>query len=159
MRFHIPTAFRMKLRGTCLAKLYSQSDRWLITLSNGRLGSRVRIGGGLPDPPVLVLETTGRRSGKQRGTPVMYQRHPNGFVVVASNAGHAKHPAWWLNLLGQPSAFVRVDGERIAVRARELHGDARTSAWNEFATMYPGLLDYQRGSARTFPVVLLEPQR
>lgn len=147
----------MKLRGTALAKFYSQADRWLITLSRGRLGSRLRIGEALPDPPVLVLETTGRKSGKLRGTPLMYLRQQNGFAVVASNGGHPKHPAWWLNLSTDPRAFIRVDGKRCAVRARELQGDERARSWEAFCAMYPGLIIYQNDTQRVFPVVLLEP--
>ena len=146
----------MKLRGTALAKLYSQADRWLITLSRGRLGSRLRIAEALPDPPVLVLETTGRKTGKLRGTPLMYLQQSNGFVVVASNGGHSKHPAWWLNLSAEPRAFIRVGGKRLGVRARELDGGERARVWDAFCAMYPGLTTYQSDTERAFPVVLLE---
>jgi len=155
MRFHIPTSVRKKLRGSWLAKLYSQSDRWMITLSRGRIGSRLRIGGDRPDPPVLVLETIGRQSGKRRATPVMYTERPNGYVVIASNAGHSQHPAWWLNLQKTAQASVLVHGRRIPVLAHELTGDERSAAWRAFLDMYPGLADYQRDTERAFPVVCL----
>jgi deazaflavin-dependent oxidoreductase (nitroreductase family) len=155
MRFHIPTSIRKKLRGSWLAKLYSQSDRWLITLSRGRIGSRLRIAGDRPDPPVLVLETIGRQSGKRRATPVMYLEREDGYVVIASNAGHSQHPAWWLNLQKTAQASVLVNGARVSVVAHELAGAERSAAWTDFLDMYPGLSDYQRDTERAFPVVCL----
>jgi deazaflavin-dependent oxidoreductase (nitroreductase family) len=155
MRFHIPTSVRKKLRGSWLAKLYSQSDRWMITLSRGRFGSRLRLGGDLPDAPVLVVETTGRTSGKRRATPIMYLERADGYVVIASNAGHSQHPAWWLNLQKTPQADVLVGGQRVPVVAHELAGEERRAAWSAFLAMYPGLSDYQRDTERVFPVVCL----
>jgi deazaflavin-dependent oxidoreductase (nitroreductase family) len=155
MRFYIPTSVRMKLRGSWLAKLYSQCDRWIITLSRGRIGSHLRLGGDRPDPPVLVLETIGRQSGKRRGTPLMYLERADGYVVVASNGGHSQHPAWWLNLQKTPLACALVQGRRAPVVAHELTGEERSTLWTSFVEMYPGLVDYQRDTERVFPVVCL----
>jgi deazaflavin-dependent oxidoreductase (nitroreductase family) len=145
----------MRLRGTLIGKVYSQLDRFLIVASKGRIGTRLRAGGDRPDPPVLVLETIGRKSGKARGTPLIYLTRPGGYVVVASNAGHPQHPAWWLNLRANPHASVFVDGKRSRVTASELSGAERAPLWSAMLELYPPLADYARDTERVMPVVFL----
>src|ERR671916_3439265 len=132
----------------------------------GRLGSRLharlyratggRIGKGWFGAPVIVLETVGRKSGKRRQTPVLGLRDGENLVVVPSNAGMEKVPAWWLNLQASGSADVVVRGSRRRVRPRVAEGAERERLWREFVRMYPQAEDYTGFTTRRFPVVVLE---
>lgn len=107
--------------------------------------------------PVMVLETVGRKSGKRRSNPVLYLRYGDAVVVMASNAGADRAPAWWHNLRESGEATVVIGGERRRVRPRELEGDERDRLWAEFVEMYPQAEDYTRFTDRRFPLVALEP--
>ncbi|MEO6030020.1 MAG: nitroreductase/quinone reductase family protein [Candidatus Binatia bacterium] len=156
MALHVPVAMRMALRGTRLARLYAQAHVALYALTAGRVGSAIRVAHGVR-PPVLLLETTGRRSGAPRTTPLIYLEDGRDLVVIAANAGHPQHPAWWLNLTSDPHATVQIGGERRAVVATEVEGARRAELWRRFELMYDGLAAYQRQATRRFPVVVLAP--
>jgi deazaflavin-dependent oxidoreductase (nitroreductase family) len=146
----------MRLRGTSLAHLYARLHALLYTWTGGRFGGAIRVASG-PRPPVLLLETRGRRTGEWRKTPLIFLRDGDDLVVVAANAGHPDHPAWWLNLAADPHAFVQIVNERRAVVAEEADGAHRDDLWRRFAAMYDGLDHYQRQARRRFPVVVLRP--
>ena len=132
----------------------------------GRLGSHVhsllykasggRLGGHWFGAPVMALETVGRRTGKRRSTAVLCIRDGDDFVVVPSNAGASRVPAWWLNLraAGEGTAVVR--GERIRVRPRVAQGEERDRLWKLFVGRYPQAEDYTRFTDRELPVVVLK---
>lgn len=80
---------------------------------------RRRIGGRLWGGNILLLTVTGRKSGRERTTPLMYERDGDGLIVVASNGGMDWPPAWWLNLHAHPAAVVEIDGERRTTRAEQ----------------------------------------
>lgn len=147
----------MRLRGTALAHLYARLHALLYTWSGGRIGHAIRVWRG-PRPPVLLLETTGRRSGALRTSPLLYLRDGGDLVVVAANAGHPQHPAWWLNLEADPHATVMIGGERRRVVAGVVEGPRRDELWRRFAAMYDGLDAYQAQADRSFPVVALSPR-
>jgi F420H(2)-dependent quinone reductase len=107
--------------------------------------------------PVLVLSTTGRKSGQRRSTPVGYLTYGDTFAVLASNAGNDRSPAWWLNLQADPSAEVLVEGARITVRARRADAVVERELWAEFARRNPGFDEYRKLTERKIPVVLLDP--
>jgi F420H(2)-dependent quinone reductase len=155
---HVPPTVRMRLRGTRLAHLYARLHVLLYTLSGGRLGGAIRVAAG-PRPPVLLLETTGRRSGERRTTPLLYLRDGDDLIVIAANAGHPRHPAWWLILAAAPHATVTVGGARRPVVARVVEGARRDALWRRFGAMYAGLDAYQAQAGRRFPVVALTPDR
>jgi deazaflavin-dependent oxidoreductase (nitroreductase family) len=160
MKPHVPATVRMRLRGTLLARLHAT----LYVVTAGRLGGVLRVARGAR-PPVLLLVTTGRRSGAARRTPLNYLRprlrlrDAEGLVVIAANAGHPEHPAWWLNLAADPHATVQIGSERRAVVATEVDGPRRDTLWQRFVAMYDGLEAYQRQARRRFPVVVLTPTR
>jgi deazaflavin-dependent oxidoreductase (nitroreductase family) len=108
--------------------------------------------------PVLVLTTTGRKSGQQRSTPVGYLKHGDAFAVLASNAGNDRSPAWWLNLRADPSAEVLAERARIPVTARRADAAVESELWGEFARLNPGFDEYRNLTERQIPVVLLEPK-
>jgi deazaflavin-dependent oxidoreductase (nitroreductase family) len=156
MAVHVPPAIRMRLRGTVLARVYARMHAALYTLTAGRVGAAIRVAHGAR-PPVLLLETVGRRSGEPRTSPLIYLPDGADLIVVAANAGHPQHPAWWLNLAADPRATVRIGGARRPVVAREIAEPRRTELWGRFVAMYDGLEVYQRQAERRFPVVALSP--
>ena len=117
-----------------------------------RFGRARRIG----DTPILLLTTTGRKSGRRRTVPVMYVPGEEP-VLVASNGGSPSHPAWYLNLLADPRASVDVEGERREVVARTVTGEERERLWPRAVEVYPAYASYQRRTERELPVVVLEP--
>jgi deazaflavin-dependent oxidoreductase (nitroreductase family) len=108
--------------------------------------------------PILVLTTTGRKSGQRRSTPVGYLRHGDAFAVLASNAGSDHPPAWWLNLQAGPRAEILADRTRYAVTARRANAAEEAALWKEFASKNPGFDEYRNLTERQIPVVMLEPQ-
>jgi F420H(2)-dependent quinone reductase len=127
----------------------------VIRLSGGRIRRSFLFTGGMP---ILVLTTTGRKSGQRRSTPVGYLKHGDAFAVLASNAGSDRSPAWWLNLRADPSAEI-LDRARIPVTARRADAATERALWSEFARLNPGFDEYRNLTERQIPVVLLEPQR
>jgi len=117
-----------------------------------------RLGGSMMGLPVLLLETTGRRSGQRRTKALMYLTSGNSYVVIASYLGEPRHPAWWGNLKADPSAEIQVGTRRIAVTAREAEGEERTRLWNEIVARQKDYAEYQGRTKRRIPVVVLEPR-
>jgi deazaflavin-dependent oxidoreductase (nitroreductase family) len=116
-----------------------------------------RIGGRIVGVPVLLLVTTGRKSGQRRTTVLLYLEDGGRCVVAASNGGTAKHPVWWLNLQADPEATVEVGGRKTRVRATEARGEEKARLWERLVRMYPSYGDYQKRTDREIPVVVLEP--
>lgn len=105
----------------------------------------------------LILTTTGRRSGAERSTPLIYQRAGDSYVVVASKAGADDHPAWYLNLDADPNVHVQVLGERFAARARTAGPQEKPGLWEKMVATWPAYDDYRQKTSREIPVVVLDP--
>jgi F420H(2)-dependent quinone reductase len=118
-----------------------------------------RIGGKVGRAPVLLLTTTGRRSGRQRIAPVVYLADGDNVVLINTNAGNAKIPAWSLNLKANPEAEVELGRERRQVRARVAEGEERAGLWRKHNEQYAGFDDYKEklGPDREISVFVLEP--
>lgn len=116
-----------------------------------------KIGGRMLGSPVLLLVTTGRKTGRQRTTPLLYLRDGDRQVIVASNGGTAHHPVWWLNLQANAEATTEAVGRKNRVRAREAEGEERAHLWEKAVRMYPPYKSYQEKTDREIPVVVLEP--
>jgi deazaflavin-dependent oxidoreductase (nitroreductase family) len=116
-----------------------------------------RVGGNFEGAPLLLLHTTGAKSGEERVNPVMYQPVAERFAVFASKGGAPTNPAWYHNLLAHPDASVEVGTDTIAVTAREATGDERDSIWSKQKADFPGFADYEASTDRTIPVVILTP--
>ena len=108
--------------------------------------------------PALLLTTTGRKSGQKRTAPVVYLRDGENVVVINTNAGNAKVPAWSLNLKANPEGDVEVGRKRYPVRARIAEGEERERLWREHNEQYAGFDDYQEKLAREASVIVLEPR-
>jgi deazaflavin-dependent oxidoreductase (nitroreductase family) len=115
-----------------------------------------KVGGRLGRLPVLLLTTTGRKSGRPRTQPLVYAQTGDGYAVIASKGGAAQHPFWYLNLREDPSATVTVGRETRKVRARDAEGDERERLWGTLADLYPGYERYAQKTSRRIPVVVLE---
>jgi deazaflavin-dependent oxidoreductase (nitroreductase family) len=124
----------------------------LYRVSGGRLFGRVSRA------PVLLLTTVGRRSGQQRTAPVVYLADGERLIVVGSNAGNQRAPAWALNLRANPDADVLVRRERRRLRARVAEGEERVELWRRMNDEYAGFEDYDAATARDIDVFVLEPR-
>jgi F420H(2)-dependent quinone reductase len=116
-----------------------------------------RVGGTAMGMPVLLLTTTGRRSGEPRTKALMYVPKGDAAVVVASYAGEPRHPDWWLNLQANPRARVQRGRKVTEMVAREADGEERERLWQEVVGIEPGYEVYAGRTARRIPVVVLEP--
>jgi len=105
--------------------------------------------------PVLLLTTTGRRSGKARTTPLTFFRDKTDLVVVASNGGADRPPDWALNLQQTPRAVVEIGADKMAVIARTASQQERERLWIVITATYADYARYQKRTARPIPVVLL----
>ena len=111
-------------------------DRFLIRASAGRVASRLY---GLP---VLLLSTTGAKSGQARTTPLLYVRDGLDFAVAGTNFGHPAHPGWTANLMAEPTAAIEIGPERICVTAELAGAGTRSRVWPRFLAVYPGYGHY-----------------
>ena len=104
----------------------------------------------------LILTTTGRKSGEQRSTPLIYQPYGDDHLVVASKGGADQPPAWYLNLEADPEVEVQVKGDRFRARARSANADEKPDMWRTMTAIWPDYDDYQARTERDIPVVVLE---
>ncbi|MBB5956455.1 deazaflavin-dependent oxidoreductase (nitroreductase family) [Saccharothrix tamanrassetensis] len=104
----------------------------------------------------LLLTTIGRKSGQPRRTALIYQPHGDAYVVVASNGGSSDHPAWYKNLVANPTVQVRVGSEEFTATARTASGDERAKLWKLMNEVWPDYDGYQRKTDREIPVVVLD---
>lgn len=139
------------VRRTRAMELVWRIHRWLYRASGGRLG------GTMMGMPVLLLTTTGRKSGASRTSALMYLASGEACVVIASNAGEPRHPAWWLNLAAHPRATVQRGGRTTPVIAREAQGEERARLWTRLIQQEPSYDVYRQRTSRQIPVVILEP--
>jgi deazaflavin-dependent oxidoreductase (nitroreductase family) len=132
-------------------RLFSSFHRTVVRWTGGRLLT------GFKGEPMILLTTTGRKTGQRRTWPLTGLRVDGGWAVAASNGGHDHHPAWYLNLEADRQASVQ-DGKRtVPVRARITEGDERDSLYRRFCEYLPNYVAYQEATERVIPVVLLEP--
>ena len=128
-------------------------DRALLWLSGGR----VSIPGAFAGLPVVALTTTGAKTGRQRTVPVVGIRDGEAWILVASNWGRDRHPAWYHNLRANPEVTLTVEGEPERYVARPVTGDEREAYWNRVSEAYVGFDLYRRRADREIPVVVLRP--
>jgi F420H(2)-dependent quinone reductase len=143
-------------RPRALATRATRLHARLLRATRGRVGARNPIA---PRQRVLALTTLGRRSGEERSTAVGYLEDADRIVLVASNAGLDRPPAWWLNLREHPEAEVHLAGERRAVRAREASEEERKRLWPRVLEQFGGFESYDGYARREIPLVVLERRR
>lgn len=105
---------------------------------------------------VLILTTTGRRSGEPRSTPLIYGRQGDLVMVVASKGGADEPPAWYLNLQEDPEVEVQIKDDRFRARARDATPEEKPAMWQTMVRHWPAYDEYQSNTSREIPVVVLE---
>src|SRR5262249_52739913 len=106
--------------------------------------------------PLLLLTTTGKRTGKTHVNPLAYTRDGERYVVIASKGGAPTHPEGYLNLVANPAVTVEVGNETFSARATVPKGEERDRLFEAQAKIMPGFAQYQRQTKRRIPVVVLE---
>lgn len=138
------------VRRTRLIEVLWKVHGWVYQRTGGRLGGR------LLRMPVLLLTTTGRRTGLPHTSALTYLPYGPNFVVIGSNGGAAKHPAWLLNLRANPRVAVQVQNALIDVYAREARGEERKMLWDRLVQVEHSYAVYQSRTTRTIPIMVLE---
>ena len=129
---------------------------------NDRLIEEFRANGGkvLSGPfkgaPLLLLTTTGAKSGRPFTTPLVYTRDGDRIVIIASKAGAPKHPAWYHNLKAHPTPTIELGRDRFQARAVITTGAERERLFNAQAKVMPAFIEYQKNTTRQIPVIVLE---
>jgi deazaflavin-dependent oxidoreductase (nitroreductase family) len=129
----------------------SAAHSGLYRLSRGRLGRRIG------KAPVLLLTTTGRKTGQRRTVPLLFIEDAGDWIVVASNGGRDEHPGWWRNLSANPNATIQAGARLAAVSANEVSSEERERLWPRLAAVYPSYDAYTKKTERRIPVVRLHP--
>jgi deazaflavin-dependent oxidoreductase (nitroreductase family) len=105
----------------------------------------------------MLLTTIGRKSGRPRTVPLLYLRHGEDVVIVASKGGMSHHPLWYRNLKAKPEVEIEIGTERTAMRARTATVDEKAALWPSLVAVYRDFDDYQARTERNLPVVILSP--
>jgi len=134
-------------------KAVSAMNTWVYRISGGKVGGRFLRGA-----PVMLLTTTGRRSGRRRTVPVLYLRRGEDVVIAASKGGMSQHPLWYRNLEANPEVEIEIGTERRAMRARTATADEKAELWPSLVAIYRDFDDYQARTERDIPVVILSPR-
>ena len=115
-----------------------------------------KVGGPFEGAPMLILHTTGAKSGKERENPLMYRDEGDAIAIFASKAGAPDNPDWFHNLKADPDVSIEVGTETRALRARIAEGDERDAIWERQKSDYPQFAEYEANTDRVIPVVVLE---
>ena len=115
-----------------------------------------KVGGMFANAPMLLLTTTGAKTGKSFTTPLVYSRDAGRIVVIASKAGAPTNPAWYHNLVAHPTATIELGTDRFQARARVATGDERERLFKQQAAQMPMFDEYRKKTTRQIPVIVFE---
>ena len=115
------------------------------------------IGGKMQSMPVLLLTTTGRKSGKKRTVPLGFLRDGSAYVIIASFGGQPRNPAWFFNLQSHPEATIEVKKRQMQVKAETANPEKRSELWTRLVEVAPGYAKYEKRTTREIPIVILHP--
>jgi deazaflavin-dependent oxidoreductase (nitroreductase family) len=115
------------------------------------------VGGSFKGAPVLLLHTTGAKTGQERVNPMMYRRVGDNYAVFASKAGAPTNPDWYHNLVANPAVKAEIGSQILDLTARVADSTERAPIWAAQKADYPGFADYEQKTSRQIPVVILEP--
>ena len=135
----------------------SDTNDWNRTIVEEFRANAGKVGGPFDGAPLLLLHTTGARSGRERVNPMMYLDLGGPVAVFASKAGAPTHPDWYHNLLANPEVSAEIGSEARRFRARTVTGDERERIWTQQTHDYPRFADYATKTDREIPVVVLDP--
>lgn len=119
--------------------------------------SKGRVGKSMQGAPMLLLNTSGARSGQPRISPLIYLADGDGYVIVASNAGQDHAPGWYYNLRAHPEASVEIGGTTTPVRAEEIDAVEKDALWPRLDAIFSGYAKYRARTTREIPLVRLTP--
>jgi deazaflavin-dependent oxidoreductase (nitroreductase family) len=139
-------------RSNTIMKWMSRANTLLYKKTGGRIGGKL-----LQGAPVALLTTIGRKTGEPRVSPLLYLREGNRIVLVASKAGTANNPMWYLNLKADPKVSVQIKNEVLQLTARDATAAEREQYWPRLVAMYSSFDDYQSWTDRVIPVVICDP--
>ncbi len=125
----------------------------LYQLTDGKFGGRVQ---GLQ---VLLLTTTGRKTGRERTTPLGYFMENDNYIITASNAGRDTHPAWFYNLRANPHVRIEIQDRQIEAEAEVVAPQKRSALWSQLISLSPAYANYAKKTSREIPLVILRPLR
>jgi deazaflavin-dependent oxidoreductase (nitroreductase family) len=114
-----------------------------------------KVGGRFEGADILILTSTGARTGQMRWNPLAYSKDGDRYVIVASKGGAPTSPDWYHNIVANPSAVIEVGTEVIAVEAAVANGEERDRLYAQHAAKMPQFLEYAKNTSRTIPVVVL----
>jgi deazaflavin-dependent oxidoreductase (nitroreductase family) len=130
---------------------------WNSGIINEFRANNGKVGGPFEGAPLLLLHTTGAKTGAARINPVMYRADGDRLVIFASKGGSDTNPDWFHNLRANPETVVEVGSESRKVVARVAEGEERERLWEAHKRAFPNFADYERRTTRQIPVVILEP--
>ena len=136
----------------------SETNDWNAQIIEEFRNNAGKVGGNFEGAPLLLLHTTGAKSGLERVNPMMYQDLGDGRIAVfASAAGADSHPAWYRNVVAHPDVSAEVGTDTLSFRARTADVDERDPIWTKQKNDYPGFAEYEANTSRVIPVVILDP--
>lgn len=115
-----------------------------------------KVGGLFANVPLLLLTTTGAKSGQPRITPLAYTTDGDYYIVIASKGGAPTNPDWYYNLLANPVVTVEIGNEHFQARAVAVEGQERERLYNQMAERLPQFAEYQRNTSRQIPLIVLD---
>jgi deazaflavin-dependent oxidoreductase (nitroreductase family) len=135
----------------------ADTDDWNAGIIEEFRANGGKVGGVFEGRPLLLLHTTGAKSGEPRLSPLMYQAVGDGYAIFASKAGAPTNPAWFHNLKAHPDVEIEVGDATVAVAARVATGEEREQIWSRQKQDYSFFADYEAKAGREIPVIVLEP--
>ena len=134
----------------------SEPNDWNAKIISEFRANAGKVGGSFEGAPLLLLHTTGAKSGQERVNPMMYRRVGDSYAVFASKAGAPTNPDWYHNLVANPAVRAEIGTQTLDLNARVAESAERESIWTAQKADYPGFADYEAKTARQIPVVILE---
>ena len=142
-----------------MMKYAGKAHVWVYRRTGGKIGANWRVGAGFKKPvPTLLLEHTGRKSGRRLVSPLLYIHDGEDLIVVASQGGRDTDPQWYRNLVANPDAHVEIGRDRRAVRAVTASPEEKARLWPRLVETYADFETYQSWADRDLPVVILKPR-
>ncbi|MGB0970249.1 MAG: nitroreductase family deazaflavin-dependent oxidoreductase [Mycobacterium sp.] len=147
-----------KATGTTI-KWMSRFNTWAFKATGGRLGSKWRGGSNRfsAPPPVGILTTVGRKTGKTRESPLLFLREGGRVILVASQGGRATNPMWYLNIQANPRISFQIKNETLQLIARDATDDEREQYWPRLDGLYPDFANYRSYTDRKIPILICDP--
>ncbi len=137
----------------------SNSNDWNKAIIEEFRANNGKVGGNFDGKPLLLLHTTGAKSGEERINPVAYTKDGDKLVVIASKGGAPTHPDWYHNIVAHPQVTVEVGTEKIDAVAAVAKEPERRRLYDEMIKVMPGFADYEKKTTRSIPVIVLTPKK